>query len=150
MTDLRTLFGTSKQLETEGVWHNIGGKNQIKVARLNNPKFRALYKRLTKPYERQLRQGTLSDEKETEILCKCLAETILLDWELTLDKKPLPYSKENALKLLSDETLSDFRDAVVDCAKDAEQYREDSLEEAEKNLKRGSAGKSSGENTSNS
>lgn len=150
--DLRKTYGTNSELESEGVWtQDLGEGLHLKLARLKNPKFRKMYQRLTKPYERQIRNRTLSEKIEEDIITKCLVETVVLDWKgLVLDGKELTYSKENASKLFSDPDLSDFRDLVVDLANDAELFREEHLEDAEKNLLPGSDGTLSGEATSNS
>jgi len=152
MSDLRKLYGTSSTLESEGVLTpDLGDGLRLKIARLKNPKFRKMYQRLTKPYERQMRNGTLSPKIEEEIITKCLVDSVLLGWEkLVLDDKEQEYSKENALRILSDPDLSDFRDLIVDLANDAELFREQHLEDAEKNSESGSNGTSNGEPTLNS
>ena len=152
MTDIRKLYATNVNKETEGAWsQDLGDGMRLKVARLKNPNFRKLYQRLTKPYERQIRNRTLDDATENSILAQCLAKTVLLGWEkLVLDGEELPYSTDAALKILKDDGLADFRDLVVDLASDAELFREESLEQAEKNLPAGSSGTSNGANTSNS
>jgi hypothetical protein len=152
MADLRKTYATDIEKEQDGVWSDdLGDGLKLKVARLKNPGFRKLYQRLTKPYERQIRNRTLDDAVENSILSQCLAKTVLLDWQkLVLDGVELTYSHENALKVLSDPGLSDFRDVVVDLANDAELFRNENLEDAEKNLLPGSSGTSSGEDISNS
>lgn len=152
MTDIRKLYATNVNKETEGAWsQDLGDGMRLKVARLKNPNFRKLYQRLTKPYERQIRNRTLDDTTENSILAQCLAKTVLLGWEkLVLDGEELPYSTDAALKILNDSELADFRDLVVDLSSDAELFREEHLEQAEKNLPAGSSGTSNGESTSNS
>ena len=152
MNDIRKQYATDPTKEIEGVWSDdLGGGLKLKVARLKNPNFRKLYQKLTKPHERQIRNRTLDEATENSILAKCLAKTVLLGWEkLVLDKEEVPYSEAAALKILSDPELADFRDQVVDLASDAELFRQEHLEQAEKNLSSGSDGMSNGENTSNS
>ena len=152
MTDIRKLYATSVSKEADGAWsQDLGDGLRLKVARLKNPNFRKLYQRLTKPYERQIRNRTLDDATENSILAQCLAKTVLVGWQnLVLDGEVVPYSTEAALKILSDDGLSDFRDLVVDLASDAELFRDEQLEQAEKNLPAGSSGTSNGESTSNS
>ena len=152
MTDLQAQFATDPAKEIEGVWtDDLGGGLKLKIARLRNPNFRKLYQRLTKPYERQIRNRTLDDTTENGILAKCLAKTVLLGWEnLKVSDEAVAYSEAEALKILSNPQLADFRDLVVDLANDAELFRIEHLEQAEKNLPSGSAGTSNGENTSDS
>ncbi len=148
--DIRKNYGTSPKLELEGAWtEDLGGGLKLKLARLKNPKFQKMYSRMMKPYQRQVRNGTLDTEVEERIITKCVVETVLLGWEnLMLDGKIQEYSKENALRILSDPALSDFRDLVVDLANDSQLFREEMLVESEKNLSSGSDGKLNGENTS--
>ncbi|MFZ8393380.1 hypothetical protein ACO1MB_14085, partial [Staphylococcus aureus] len=81
----------------------------------------------------------------------CLAKTVLLDWQnLKLNGQEVPYSEAQALQILNDPKLADFRDQVVDLASDAELFREEHLEQAEKNLSSGSVGTSNGESISDS
>lgn len=150
MADLRKNFGTSEQLQNEGAWTNdLGEGLKLKLARLRNPDFRKMYQRALKPYQQQIRRGTLDPAIEEGIINRCVAETVLLDWKnLSLDGKEIPFSKENALRILSDPDLTDFRDLVVDLASDSELFREENMEEAAKNLSSGSAGTQNGENTS--
>lgn len=152
MTDLQAQFATDPTKEIEGVWtDDLGAGLKLKIARLKNPNFRKLYQRLTKPYERQIRNRTMDDAVENTILAKCLAKTVLLGWEnLKVAGCVLEYSEAEALKILSNPQLADFRDLVVDLANDAELFRIEHLEQAEKNSSNGSAGTSNGENTSHS
>ena len=152
MADLRKTYATDVEKEQDGVWSDdLGDGLKLKVARLKNPQFRKLYQRLTRPYERQIRNRTLDDAVENSILSQCLAKTVLLDWQkLVLDGVELTYSHENALKVLNDPSLTDFRDLIVDLSNDAELFRSQNLEDAEKNLQPGSSGTSNGDNTSDS
>nr|BDD45286.1 hypothetical protein 8 [bacterium] len=151
MADLRSKFGTNTDLENEGVWMDLGSGIKVKIARIKNPKFRKMYERLTRPHERQIRQGTLDSDIMEKIVCQCLAKTVLLDWDgIELDGKKFPYSPENSLKLMQDDGLSDFRDQIADLAGSADIFREEDLQDAEKNLPAGSGGKSGGGSTKNS
>lgn len=152
MSDLLSLYATDVEKENQGVWtDDLGGGLRLKVARLRNPNFKQLYAKLTKPYERQIRARTLDEVTENRILNQCLSKTVLLDWEnLTLAGQILEYSTENALKVLNDPRLQDFRDLVVDLASDAQFFRDESLGQAEKNLPSGSDGASNGAPTSGS
>ena len=152
MSDLLSLYATDVEKEQQGVWtDDLGGGMRLKIARLRNSNFKQLYQKLTKPYERQIRARTLDEATENRILNQCLAKTVLLGWEnLTYAGQKLEHSLENALSVLSDPRLVDFRDLVVDIASDAQFFRDESLEQAEKNLPSGLDGASNGEPTSDS
>ncbi|MGB0749054.1 MAG: hypothetical protein ACPGO3_09935 [Magnetospiraceae bacterium] len=142
--DLYAQFETAPEAETEGVWVDIGGGAEIRVARAGNPAHRAAADRLTKPYRAVLRAGgNLPDKTQREIAIESMVEAILLDWRGVTgpDGGPLPYSKENARRALSD--LKDFRDLVTQIATAAETFRKSALEQAAKNFEAPSAGPSS-------
>lgn len=103
----------------EGTEFNYMGVPLI-IARSNNDKFKKLFRTLSKPYQRDIEKGTLSDEVSTEILCKSLAGTVLVGWDQ--DKMPgnFPYSVENATSLLYNDP--DCRDFVMNVAREAENF----------------------------
>lgn len=148
-----TRFKADPVLEDEGVWTSVdaGTEASIKIARIGNRRYREAMTRRLKPYRRALRNGTL-DEKVTEkITAEVLAETILLDWKgLTQDGVPLTYSPDAAKDLLCDNRFKDFRDLVVELAGDLELYRQQDIEDAEKNFEPSSTGSSTGETSSSS
>ena len=130
--DIAKRFRTDEQAEVEGIWQNIGGGARLRLARLNNPRYRKLYQRLTRDYRAQLEMGLMPDEVHDPILCQCLAETVLLEWEnIQFDGEELPYSKDNALHTLTQ--LKEFRDLVLRLAAGAEAYRKHLQEEDQKN-----------------
>lgn len=108
---MKKNYGTNKVLENEGVWVDLGDGASIKVARVGNKENTALVKRLTAPHKVAIRTNKLPDEIWEKITIEALASTILLDWKgLKEDGKVIAYSKENAVKLLTD--YKDFRDQV--------------------------------------
>jgi len=129
--DIKKIFSTDSKAEQEGVWVDLDKKTAIKVARSGNPKFQKLFRKLTKPYTRAMRSGTLNDDIAEKILIQCLAETILLDWKgIEEDGKKVPYSVEKAIEYLG---IKDFRDFVVSCADDFALYKAEQDEETAKN-----------------
>jgi hypothetical protein len=117
-----------------GVWMEHDDTTSFLVARMGNKKFQTYFQKLIRPYQRQFDAGKLSAEKQTDIMCKCMAKTVLLDWRgLTMDGEEIEYSEERAYELLSMEGADEFRDLVTSYAQDAEAYRNDTLEEQGKN-----------------
>lgn len=144
-----TRFKADPVLEDEGVWTSVdaGTEASIKIARIGNRRYREAMTRRLKPYRRALRNGTLDEKVTAEVL----AETILLDWKgLTQDGVPLTYSPDAAKDLLCDNRFKDFRDLVVELAGDLELYRQQDIEDAEKNFEPSSTGSSTGETSSSS
>src|SRR5687767_1596968 len=115
-------FRTDPNLESEGVWVPIGEGARIKIARSGNAKGAELFERLTDPPDIKLaiRAGTLSVEKLNEIMTEVLSQAVLLDWEgITENGKLLPYTKENAKRILA---IKDFRKLVLDLSQEQELF----------------------------
>lgn len=126
-------FQTSKSAEEEGIWVDVDGNGtKVKVARINNARYKKYFQKITKPYKRQIRNGTLAEELAEKLLVDALANTILLDWKgFTKDGEDFLYSVDNARSFLQES--ADFRDFVSDAANEMENFRGEELEEARGN-----------------
>jgi len=126
-------FQTNKSAEEDGIWVDVDGNGtKIKVARINNPRYKKYFQKITKPYKRQIRNGTLAEELAEKLLVDALASTILLDWKgFTKGDEAFPYSVDNARAFLSES--ADFRDLVSDAANEMENFRSEELEDARGN-----------------
>ena len=131
--DLRE-YKTDPQLEEEGKEIEVDEETTIKIARFNNPAFRRMQDRLTEPYQKAVGRGKISDATAGKILSRCMAKHIIKGWKgLRLDGKEIPYSEEKALELMLDPTLNDFKEQVLLESQRIENYREERLEEDQKN-----------------
>ena len=126
-------FQTNKSAEEEGIWVDVDGNGtRVKVARINNARYKKYFQKITKPYKRQIRNGTLAEELAEKLLVDALANTILLDWKgFTKGGEDFPYSTDNARSFLQES--ADFRDFVSDAANEMENFRAEELEEARGN-----------------
>ena len=130
--DLAKRFRTDEEAEKTGIWQPIGDGARLKLARLNNPGYTKLYRHLIQDHRVLLEQGLLPDEIHDPIICECLAATVLLDWEgIEFDGELMPYSRENALRTLTE--LKEFRNLVLRLAASWEAYRVALLELDRKN-----------------
>lgn len=122
-------FVTDTSLEQEGVWVDIGDGAEIRVARAGNPEHEALLRKLRKPHEKRFRSGEIPPDLAKSIAVEAMARHILLDWRgITEDDgTPIPYSYENAKRLLG---LRDFREMVAEIAMEAETFRAQEIREA--------------------
>jgi hypothetical protein len=135
--DIEKKFGTDHTLEEDGVWIQLGENARILIARLNNPAYDKLRKRLTRPFA-NFRGGTIPEEDALRIFRQCMSETIILDWDgIALGGKPLPYSKANALKLLTE--YKDFADFVAGQAANIQNFQDETEEARAKNSGKSSA-----------
>jgi hypothetical protein len=104
-------FETDTSIEREGLWLEYGSNSknepiQIKIARAggsNNTYLKLLEARF-KPYKRLIQNESLERPILEKVVREVYAETILLDWKGVEDREgnSLPFSKDNALKLLND------------------------------------------------
>ena len=116
----------------DGVWMEHDGA-QFLIARFGNIKFVNYLEKLRRPYERVISNGTISNDKLTEIGCRAIAKYILLDWKgLTVNGKEVPYSEDKAFELLIMPNAEEFRNLISNLSQDVEQYREDSVSKLEK------------------
>lgn len=123
--DIAKRFGTNPQLEQEGVWVDLGDGARVRIARRDTVRYRETLRKESAPYRQVARAGLLSDETSNQILVKVLARTVLLDWEgITEDGQPVPYSYENAVRLLT--TYRDFLEFVTTASGEAEAFKAES------------------------
>lgn len=129
---LRQEFATNTDLETEGVWQDLGDGGRVKVARLGNPKWQRAYNKLPHGLRNAASSGRLKGAQADEFdkrNARVLAETILLDWDgmEEEDGTPIPYSVEAAEQALFE--LKDFRTAVVQLAGDMANFQAEEVAE---------------------
>lgn len=150
---------TDGQQEVEGVWVETGvGDSAFRIARFNNPQYRAYVAKHTKPLQLAAGFGQPIDpEKLEEIVSNAIAETILLDWRdieeetPVLDANgvpvvnedgtpatsltPVPFSKATARRFLND--IPDFQELVITHARNASNFRANATRATMGNLSNG-------------
>ena len=121
-------------VQDEGVWVPYKGDVEFLIARANNPKYR---RRLSYFYEKNRRildgKRDEAEAKSNEVMATVMGETILLGWKgkVALKGEVLPFTKENAIKLLS---VQLFREWVNKMANDEHAYKTVKDEEDEENF----------------
>ena len=103
----------------------------LRIGRSNAPEFLSKLRRLTKPYKRQIDNGSLADDKSREMFCEAMAGTVLLGWSgLEVDGKPVPYTEATAKELLINDP--DCREFVSQIAGSLDRFLEDEQQALEK------------------
>ena len=131
--DLFADFAVNEALSQDGVWVPYNGDVEFLIARAGNKNYRKVAQALYKKNERLLDSKTdAAGEKLTEIVVESMAKGILLNWRgnVQFQGEPLPYSLDNARKLLAHERFRDWIDAQ---AKDEAQFAAVQEDENEKN-----------------
>ena len=130
--DIKKEYGTNKKLESAGVWIEVGDGAEIKVARNGNPEYTKMIEKLSRPYKKQIRRGTINGETFDKIIRKATAAHILVDWKgITEDEVEIAYSEAEAYRLITD--YGDFREVVAENALDFQNFQEEEMEEEEGN-----------------
>jgi hypothetical protein len=107
------MFKTNANAEVERGIDLDYGDFKIRIVRAGgaNKKFSQLLTAKMRPYRRQIDNDTLDPAVADRLMAEVYADTIILGWDGVCgeDGKPLSFSKENVVKILTD--LPDmFRD----------------------------------------
>lgn len=138
--NLYEQFGTNKDLETEGRTITYGPEGsttspEFTIARMGsrNRAYQAMFAKRTKPYQRQISNGTVDNSVLEKIMLEVFCKTVLKGWKNVTDRagKPLEFSVENAVQLFND--LPDLYADLLNQAQSAETFRVEELDEVAKN-----------------
>ena len=126
-----------KSKESDGVWVDIDEDTRILVASDVSPAYKRMLKKELLPYQKAIRLNTMKDKVYEEVASKCMAKHILLDWEgITKDGMAFPYSEENSLLLMTDDSYSQFRDFVAAQSMDLTLFRVSSIDDVKDEIKK--------------
>lgn len=114
-----------------GVWGEFEGSKFL-IAHISNMRFQRALSRLQQPHRRKIESGQLDPETNRSIVCKAMAEGILLDWTgVTMkDGKEVTYNSGNAYQVLMGNP--EFRDWVSEFATNLANFRANEVEEVGK------------------
>ena len=116
--------------EIDGVWVDYMTDAELLIARMGNPANRKAYERAQAKFRNKIKRDRMTADDRIEVLAKCLADSILLDWKgiTDMEGKNLKYTTEMAYKALKFDL--DLREFVADQADISENFRADEVEEA--------------------
>ena len=131
MTDLYKMFETDSSLEREGFWYKVSENTGFLLARAggHNTRFVKALEVKTRPYRRQIENGTLDGELGNELLRDAFAETVILDWTGVSDRngKAVKFSPKAAAALLKE--LPDLFADLQEAASKSANFRKGGIEE---------------------
>ena len=136
--DLEELYGTDPQRERQGVWVPLGkSKFLIAAAGGANADFQRAMASRAMPHRRQLQRAAKNLTPKLMRLVRRLemqayADAVVLNWEnVKLNKQPLPYSRENVLKLF--QAMPRLFDDIREYANDLGTFQNQDVEDDAKN-----------------
>jgi len=121
-------FDADFQTIDTGVWADFL-ESKFRVAHISNNKFQRALARLQQPYRRKIESGTMDPKVSKDLLCKAMAEGILLEWKNVVDGEgqQVEYTPERGFVALSKNT--EFRDFISDFAINLANFREEEVKE---------------------
>jgi len=130
--DLRKKFGGDRAMEVDGVDLHLGGDAYITIARAGGTN--VAYARAVQKYLRPIRKRDrfesedLDLEEYADVQRQAFADTIVLGWRgIELDGAPLPFTRDNALRLMRD--LPDLWEVVKAHAEKLANFQREDVEE---------------------
>lgn len=131
-------FRTDVEKENKGIWVDIPGGLRVKIARMHNEGMVKAYAKYPAAIRNNLDNMKLDEKTSANIMAGLLAEHVLLGWEgLDEDGSALPYTIENAKRILADPEYKDFRALIVNLASTQELFHKEAVMEKAKNSKSG-------------
>lgn len=128
------MFSSNADKEAAGIWKQIGATSYL-IARAggNNEKFLKVVKDKFLPFQSAINSDTLPKAVAKQLAVEAFVGTILLDWKNFVDRDgtELPFTKENALRVLTD--LPELFTTLSKEAQSLANFQDQQLEEAAKN-----------------
>ncbi|RLC88521.1 MAG: hypothetical protein DRJ03_02620 [Chloroflexi bacterium] len=125
--DFDKAYAVDDDAVINGKWMVTKAGFDVKVAKLNNPAFKAEVVRLQKPHLALLRSTADTEDLVNDITTKAMAKTILLDWKAESKGKEVPYTPELGYEYMT--KSSDFREDISVLSVDRENYKPEDVVE---------------------
>jgi hypothetical protein len=113
----------------ETITENFLGVDLV-ISRGGSASFKKKFATLTKPYNHQIQNSTLSEEKSAELLAKAMAGTVLVGWSgFFIDDEEVPFTEDNATALLAND--NDCREFILESSSSLSKFlveTEDSIQ----------------------
>lgn len=111
-----------------GAWAEFQGSKFL-IAHISNMRFQRALARLQQPHRRKLEAGTLDPQMNKDIICKAMAEGVLIGWDKVANSagQETPYTPAAAFTALS--KSPEFRDFVSEFATNLSNFRSEELDD---------------------
>lgn len=122
------IFDSQNNTIEQGTWTEYSGSKFL-VASSNSLKFQRALANLQRPYRKAIEKGTLDPGDGKRILCKAMAQALVLDWDNVIDSKhkKVPFTVEACNKaLMGHEGLREF---IQEFSTDLENFRNEEIVE---------------------
>lgn len=124
-------YETDQDAEENGKWfRDVRPGISLKLRRATSRKAMEARRRVIQRYRKLAKDGQFSKEIQDQILIHTMAEGVIVDWEGAAfrmpDNSPLPYSRKNAIYVLS--KARGMRDEIVAIATDMDNFRVEAQE----------------------
>lgn len=126
----------------EGVWFKVDKTTKFLIARLPNDAFQNKFERLAGRKQTAVARNQLDKAESNAIVGEACVGTVLLDWEgLEENGQKLPFTPENAKRLMTDPAHPEFQEIIIGFAQEKAAFREELIEEDIKKSVSSSGGK---------
>ena len=115
-------YAIDPELASSGVTIDLGGNENITVARAGNAAFNKSLRAVAKKYGTTFQ--SLADEKLEQLVTEVYCKTVLLGWE-GFEK---PYSPATAVEVMLDPANVEFRELVEKLASTNETFRRQAMD----------------------
>lgn len=120
------------QLAEDGVEVDLGEGAAIIIRPMRNEQFKKYLNTLLKPYERRIQQKRMDAKLQDDLTRKAVAKHVLIGWKgIEVEGKKVKYTPEAAEELMK--RFEDFQEDVLTAAMSSETFRQEVVEENEKN-----------------
>ena len=128
-------FRLDEKKSVDGVWRDFGAGIKLKIARMHSPEFNKFYAKISEPYRNQIRARSLDGDILADLMKQTIAKYVIRDWKGLEDDdgKPIKYTPEKALEIISDPANVIFYDFVLDVSTSVNLYFEEQKKAAAKN-----------------
>lgn len=124
------MFKFDADLKTvdSGVWAEFQGARFL-IAHISNMRFQRALARYQQPHRRKLESGTLDPQTNRDILCRAMAEGLLLNWDKVQSSagQETPYSAEVGLVALTKNV--ELRDFISEFSLNLSNFRDEEIED---------------------